>query len=102
MGVILTTSYGTANLHVKRNRFLNCLTIFSASLAPRTVITPPECSRLAGLHIGTGKLSDIHLVTLNAAVHLFMRGGCAVVRCECCEGMCRGLLLDEVLDNLDL
>jgi hypothetical protein len=38
------------------------------------LIPPPRCTPLAGFHIGTGKWSDIHLMTLNPTVSLFMRG----------------------------
>ncbi len=44
----------------------------------------------------------LHLVLLNPAVYLFMRGGSSIVLSEYGEGVYRGTLLDEVLGNLDL
>jgi hypothetical protein len=39
---------------------------------------------------------------LNPAVLLFMGEGCTVVLCEHGQGVSRGIILDDVLDNLDL
>ena len=69
------------------------------------VMTLSECACLAGFRIGTRMRSRTllpGLVLLNPAVHLFMGGGCTVVISECGEGVCRGILLDEVLGYLHL
>ena len=46
--------------------------------------------------------SFIRLVLLNPAVLPFMRKGCTVMLCEHGQGVCRGIILDKVLDNFDL